>query len=102
MTPAQFIDGRPCLEEIDGYLHRVDMSRAVEDPDLKPLVDAVAEMRVNTPPDSQVSIDTEGLRVIETWRRKLMKGKVMPADSAAPRSYEYKRNHKPVRRLKRR
>lgn len=95
MTPAQFVDGRPCLEEIDGYLRRADFSVAPQDPALQPLVQAAKDMRLNAPAPGQVAIDADGLKLIEVWRRKLLKGKGMPADTSLARRYEYKRNQKP-------
>lgn len=79
MTPAQFVACRPCLEEIDGYLHRL-----------------------NTPGVTQELLDTDGLKLIEEWRRKLLRGKVLPAETKLPRNYDYKRNHRPVRRARKR
>ena len=81
VTPAEFINGCPCLEEIDGYLHRFDVG-----------VD-----ENGNPRPGQHQMTTEDFRLIEDYRRKLMKGKVLPYETKLKRGYRYIRNRKPLK-----
>lgn len=107
MTPTEFIATRPCLEEIEGYLHRLDFDGEIRDPALRQMTDRIAEMRRSgeLPPGGSLSqggprqepLTADGLRVIESWKRKLLKGKALPAPSRLPRRYRYRANQKPLR-----
>lgn len=61
----------PCIEEIDGFLLGTRLQLG--------------------------HVPTEVMAIIEGYRRALMRGRVLPADSRCARSWVYKRNRKPVR-----
>ena len=107
MTPADFVATKPCLEDIEGYLKRIDFSAEIKDPALRRLLDRVDEMQksgelpsggsLSRGAPQQEPLTTEGLRLIEDWKRKLLKGKVLPAPSRIPRFYRYRANQKPLK-----
>lgn len=84
MTVDEFLQMRPCLEELDGYLDS-----------LKP-GGLAREMGV---PMSHDGLTPEILRKSEDYRQRLMKGKVVPYPSATWRAWEYQFGKPPRKKL---
>jgi hypothetical protein len=83
MTLAEFLAGRPCLEELDGFLHALGQMAA--DPTIDPSA-------------TYLPLTTDQVREAQDYRNRLMKGLVVPYPSLVWRQWEY-RMGKPPRRL---
>jgi hypothetical protein len=73
-TPEQaraFVLSHPCIEEIEGFLMGARMQLG--------------------------EVPSEIMAPVETYRRDLMKGKVLPHGSRLPREWIYKKGRKPTR-----
>lgn len=84
MKVDEFLRGRPCLEELDGYL--MGLRIQIEHRDAFPM------------PPNYETIDAEVLGPIETYRSLLMKGKEVPAPSRMERMWIYKRGSRPKKK----
>lgn len=82
MTPDDFINGSPCLEEIDGYMFG-----------LRWQIDNAERLKI---PAQFDEITSDILKPIEDYRRKLLKGEVVPAATKLPRRWKYAHRRKPV------
>lgn len=98
MKAQAFVDKRPCLEEIDGYLEHKNLEGVKLTGKLKELADNIAAMRRNTPPLGVEPLDADGLKIIEMWRRKLLSGKDIPGPTQMERQFTYVRGKKPVKK----
>lgn len=83
MDVHAFLKGRPCLEEIDGYLDSLRFQ--IDNPEL------FHELQYS-------HIDGDVLSPIEAYRQRLMSGKDVPAPTRLERSWIYKLRTKPQRK----
>lgn len=84
MNVERFISQRPCLEEIDGFLHGLHLQ--IESPDQFPHGVQYAEMT------------SEVLAPLEAYRKRLLTGKEMPSETKLRRAWVYRQGQKPRRK----
>ena len=98
MKVEEFLERRPCLEELDGYLEglrwQIENAGAC-----LPLTDDLRSS-LGELPDSPLQpqypeITTDLLAPIEAYRKQLLKGKVVPYPSRIDRKWVYKLGSKP-------
>ena len=80
MNVQKFLGGRPCLEEIDGFLLGCRLQIDLLD----------------NPQYPEITADVIG--PLETYRAQLMSGKVTPAPSEIRREFIYQKGRAPKRR----
>lgn len=80
MTIDEFLRQLPCLEELDGYLDALKPGSAVRQLDLE---------------RSHEDLTPDVLRAAEDYRKRLMKGLVVPAPSSTWRAWEYRSGKAP-------
>jgi hypothetical protein len=83
VTLAEFLAGRPCLEELDGFLHALGQMAA--DPTIDPSA-------------TYLPLTTDQVREAQDYRNRLMKGLVAPYPSLVWRQWEYRMGKPPKRR----
>lgn len=105
MNVHDFIATRPCLEEIDGYIEgiRNQMETAGETVPVSSEirwkvkkvwgVDMPRQITLKPPAETMAEI----LAPIETYRKRLITGKEIPAPSKLERAYTYTQGRKPKR-----
>ena len=100
MKVEEFLDSRPCLEELDGYLEGLQWQIENAGACL-PLTDDLRSI-LGEVPDSPVQpnydqITTDVLAPIEEYRRKLLIGKTVPRATKMDRAWKYQQGRKPKR-----
>lgn len=83
MNVSTFLSGRPCLEELDGFLKGLRWQR--ENPDL-----------LDRLPDDDER-DSEVMRQLRDYRKQLMSGRTVPTPTRLARAFEYQTKRKPKR-----
>lgn len=81
MTIDEFLRQRPCLEELDGYLDAIKPGGVGQGLDL-----------------THDALTPEILRAAEDYRKRLLKGKVVPEKSGLWRQWEYQFGKPPKRK----
>ena len=103
MNVHDFIATRPCLEEVDGYIEGIKSQMAGAG-DTVPVsseirwkvkkawgVDMPRHVTLKPPAETMAVV----LAPIETYRRRLLSGKEIPAPSKLERAYKYHHGRKP-------
>lgn len=83
MTLTEFLAGKPCIEELDGFLHALGQMAA--DPTIDP-------SHVYAP------LTTDQVQEAAVYRNRLMKGQVVPYPSRVWRAWEYQFGKPPRRK----
>jgi hypothetical protein len=83
MTLTEFLAGRPCIEELDGFLHALGQMAA------DPTID---------PSHTYQPLTTEQVQEAGVYRKRLMKGQVVPYPSQMWRQWEYRFGKPPTRK----
>jgi hypothetical protein len=83
MTLTEFLAGNPCIEELDGFLHALGQMAA--DPKIDPSA-------IYAP------LTTDQVQEANIYRKRLMKGQVVPYRSLAWRQWEYQFGKPPRRK----
>ena len=83
MTLTEFLAGKPCIEELDGFLHALGQMAA--DPTIDPSA-------------TYAPLTTDQVQEAAVYRKRLMKGQVVPYRSLAWRQWEYRFGKPPTRK----
>jgi hypothetical protein len=83
MTLTEFLADNPCIEELDGFMHALGQMAA--DPTIDPSA-------------TYAPLTTDQVQEADVYRKRLMKGQVVPYRSLTWRQWDYRFGKPPTRK----